>query len=212
MKRVKLMLVAATVMLASASVCAQDFSIRLSGLMTMGDLAEAKTLSTFLDGAKAGNAAAYGASIGCQFSMDFAAGFGAFISADAMWTPSNKEIRDLYDEHSWTKPQYVNIPVVAGLHYQLPGAAVAPYAQAGLGVNFFLKTPEGTAKNLVEYKMTESLAIEGGVGVVFNGVFSVGLHYLLPGINGVHISTKDIKVEDYDMKASMLALRLGLHF
>lgn len=212
MKKVRIIAVAAVAMMTSLSVSAQDFCLRLSGLMTMGDLAESKTLSSFLDGAKAGNAAAYGASIGFQFSMDFTGGFGAFVSADAMWTPSNKEVRDLYDEHSWTKPQYINIPVIVGLHYQMPGATVAPYAQAGLGVNFFMKTPEGTEKNLVEYKTTESLAVEAGVGVVFNGVFSIGLHYLLPGINGVHISTDNVTVEEYDLKASMLALRLGFHF
>lgn len=212
MKRVKLILIAVAALFASASVQAQDFSVRLSGLMTMGDLAESKTLTSFLDGAKAGNAAAYGASIGCQFTMDFVAGLGAYVSADALWTPSNKEIRDMYDEHSWTKPQYINIPVMLGLHYQLPGASVAPYAQAGLGVNFFVKTPEGTAKSLIEYKTTKSLAVECGVGMMFNDVFSLGLHYLLPGINGVRISTDDVKVEEYDLKASMLALRMGLHF
>ena len=213
MKRVKLILVAVAAIIATATVSAQDFSIRFSGLMTMGDLAESKTITNFIDGARAGNAAAYGASIGFQFTYDFGAGFGAYASADAMWTPSNKEIRDLYDEHSWTKPQYINIPVIVGVHYQLPGASVAPYAQLGAGVNFFMKTPEGTKNHLVKYNTTESLAIEGGVGVVFGGVFSLGLHYILPGINGVEISTSEgVTVEDYDLKDSMLALRMGFHF
>ncbi len=59
--------------------------------------------------------------------------------------------------------------------------------------------------------MTESFAVMGGLGVMFNDVFSIVVHYLLPGIDGVKISTKDVDA-DYDVKTSMLALRLGFHF
>ena len=51
----------------------------------------------------------------------------------------------------------------------------------------------------------------GGLGAMCNDVFSIGVHYLLPGIDGVKISTKDVDA-DYDVKTSMLALRLGFHF
>ncbi len=204
--------VAAVLMLtAVASVKAQSFSFHFGGIMMLGDLAESKTITNFWDNATAGNAAAYGAFLGFQFSMEITNGLGAFVSADALWTPSNKEIRKMYDEHSWTKPQFINAPVVVGLNYRMPGASVAPYFEAGVGVNFFIKTPEGISGNLKEYDVTESFAVEGGLGLMFNDVFSVGVHYLLPGVDGVKISTKDVDA-DYDLKASMISLRLGFHF
>ena len=210
MKKIKCMLVAAA-LLAGASMQAQNFSFRFGGHMLLGDLAESQTVTSFLDNAKAGNAAGYGASLGFQFSLDVTDGLAAFVSADAIWTPSNKEIRKMYDEHSWTKPQFINVPVLAGLVYTLPASSVAPYFEAGLGVNFFVKTPEGVSGNLMKYDMTESFAVDGGLGLLFGSVFSVGVHYLLPGIDGVKISTQDVNA-DYDLKASIVSLRLGFHF
>lgn len=211
MKKVKVLFVAAVMLAVSTPLRAQDFSFRFGGLMVMGDLAESQTITSFLDNAKAGNAASYGAFLGFQFSMEITHGFGAFLSADALWTPSNKEIRKMYDERSWTKPQFINVPVIAGLMYRMPAATVSPYFEAGVGTNFFFKTPEGVSGNLREYDPTWSFALEGGAGVMFGEVFSIGVHYLLPGIDGVKISTKDVDA-DYDVKTSILSLRLGFHF
>lgn len=212
MRKIRLFLAAAAMFAATFTLNAQSsFSFRFGGLMVMGDLAESQTVTSFLDNAVAGNAASYGAFLGFQFSMEITHGFGAFLSADALWTPSNKEIRKMYDERSWTKPQFINVPVIAGLMYRLPGATVAPYFEAGVGMNLFYKTPEGVSGNLREYDPTTSFAVEGGAGFMFGDVFSVGVHYLLPGIDGVKISTKNVDA-DYDVKASILSLRLGFHF
>ena len=213
MRKIRLFLAAAAMFAATFTLNAQSsFSFRFGGLMVLGDLAESQTITSFWDNTKAGNAAAYGAFLGFQFTQGIGdGGLGVFVSADAHWTPSNQEIRKMYDEHSWTKPQYINIPVMAGVHYHMPAVMVSPYAEVGVGVNFFVKTPEGVSGNLRKYDMTKSFAVEGGLGVMFNDVFSVGVHYLLPGINGVTISTQDMDA-DYDLKLSMLALRLGFHF
>ena len=211
MRKIRLFFFVVVMLAASFPLSAQSFSIRFGGLMTLGDLAESKSVTSFVENARAGNAAAYGASVGFQFSVDVFNGLGLFVSADALWTPSNQEIRQMYDERSWTKPQFINIPLLLGLNYRMPAVTVSPYCEVGLGVNLFIKTPEGVSDNLTKYDMTESFAVEGGLGVMFNDVFSVGVHYLLPGIDGVKISTKDMDA-DYDVKASMLALRVGFHF
>ena len=213
MRKIRFFLAAAAMFAATFTLNAQSsFSFRFGGLMTLGDLSESQTITSFWDNAKAGNAAAYGAFLGFQFTQGIGdGGLGVFVSADALWTPSNQEIRKMYDEHSWTKPQYINIPVMAGVHYHMPAVMVSPYAEVGVGVNFFVKTPEGVSGNLRKYDMTESFAVEGGLGVMFNDVFSIGVHYLLPGINGVTISTQNMDA-DYDLNLSMLALRLGFHF
>jgi hypothetical protein len=212
MGKIRLFVMAFAMSFASFSLSAQNFSIRFGGLMTLGDLAESKTVSSFVENARAGNAAAYGASVGFQFSVEVLDGLGLFASADAFWTPSNQEIRQMYDEHNWTKPQFFNIPLLVGLNYRMPVASVSPYFEAGIGMNLFVKTPEGVSGDLTKYEATKSLAVEGGLGLMFNDVVSVGVHYLLPGIDGVKISAKDVDVEDYDLKASMLMLRLGFHF
>ena len=212
MRKIRFFMLAAAMFAASTMNAQSSFSFRFGGLMVLGDLAESQTVTSFMDNTRAGNAAAYGAFLGFQFTQGIGdGGLGVFISADALWTPSNQEIRKMYDEHSWTKPQFINIPVMAGVHYHMPAVTVSPYFEVGAGVNFFMKTPEGVSGNLREYDMTESFAVMGGLGVMFNDVFSIGVHYLLPGIDGVKISTKDVDA-DYDVKTSMLALRLGFHF
>ncbi len=214
MKSVRIFLTAVLVTFSMAGAFAQmKASFRLSGLMTMGELAKETTLLSIEEGIHTGNAAKYGASFGLQISRVFS-NFQVFVSGDAMWTPMNEGVRNNYDEISWTKPYYINAPILLGVGYVLPlgSDGMGLYAEAGIGANFFFMTPFGTKDNLTKFECTVSPALEAGVGFYLNEAFSIGVHYYALGfLDGVEKKYKDLDQSTY-YTASMLALRLGFHF
>ena len=168
--------------------------------------------------------AIFGASLGLRYNYTFAGttieetGVGIFVSADAFWNYINKTMRNQYDSVKCTKPMYINVPIMLGVSWtsDFVNSPVNVWAEAGIGCDLFLKTTEGWKARTTSYEMNPEFACEGGVGILINRMFSVGVHYYWLG-------KQDIKRKDVDyanggfgvpptVAIHMMAFKVGFHF
>ncbi len=168
-----------------------------------------------------GGGAMFGASFGVKYTYMIKnkerqdIGLGVFLSVDAMWNAMNKDLRGRYDSLECTHPQYVNIPIMAGVSYTTQFSSVfGIWVEAGIGADLFYKTTEGWKNNTTEYKLNAEFAMEGGVGFIFNRTVSLGAHYYWFGTHDVRTKKQinDMPNNSYPMKMGVWAFKLGFHF
>ncbi len=221
-----------TALLMCVAVCSfgqttkSGLSIQLGGILPMGQFQAQPTgvagviipgLNTF--GENGG--AMFGASLGFKYTYSFQntkmenSGLGIFIAADGMWNALNKNLRDTYDSWRVTKPMYVNVPIMLGVNYTAQfGDVFGIWAEAGLGADLFIKTPEGTENALTKYKLSPEFAFEAGAGIIFVRTVSLGAHYYWLGNHNVMVKEDSFfgGLSDYSMKMGVWAFKLGFHF
>ena len=197
-------------------------SIHLGGILPMGSFTQNPSyIIPAATGDRCG--AIFGASLGLRYNYTFAntriedSGVGIFISADAFWNYINKDMRDAYDLVKCTKPMYLNVPIMVGVSWtsDFVSSPVNVWAEAGLGCDIFLKTTEGWSGNTVSYNINPEFACEGGIGLIINKLFSVGVHYYWLGKQD--IKAKGVNYGDGFLAAPqvaihMMAFKVGFHF
>ncbi len=161
-------------------------------------------------------AAMFGASLGLKYNYVFDFGLGIFASADLMWNSLNKNVRQVYNQASCTKPMYVNVPIIVGVNYITDFSDIVDvWGEAGIGCDLFLKTTEGWSGNTVKYNMNAAFAAEVGAGVTFIDLISVGVHYYWLGrqnvkVNGV--TYDETYVIPSKLRIGQVAFKVGFHF
>lgn len=163
-----------------------------------------------------------GASFGIKYTYTFKktalenSGLGVFISADGMWNALQKDIRNEYDKLNLTKPMYVNIPIMVGVNYTTQFSKVfGLWAEAGIGADLLIKTPEGFEDNLVNYKLSAEFAVEAGAGIILARTVSLGAHYYWMGNHDIFMKTNSVHPvlnQPTSMKVGVWAFKLGFHF
>lgn len=187
-----------------------DFSIHLGGSLPFGKYADyALSPSSSPDGNdfiawniktdKAGAAMGFNLGVKFRFNIPTIKGLGIIATADLFINPSNKEIKDSFEEYmilfcaqnsvnnyDFSIPKYFNIPIMLGLNYeQLIENNVKIYGEGGVGINI------GTITNLemsfkyqdlnlvynTDYENQYSFAFQVGVGVLLSEKLSLGVHY-----------------------------------
>ena len=225
MKSIRNFIIAFLLIASFSTIYAQEkigLSVHLGGALPMGQFT--KTPSYVIPCALGDKGSAiFGASIGLRYNYTFAntriedTGVGIFLAADAMWNYINKDVQNAYDLVKCTKPMYLNVPIMLGVSWtsDFVRSPVNVWAEAGIGCDLFLKTTEGWKGNTVSYDMNPEFACEGGVGVLFAKLVSVGVHYYWLG-------KQDIKLKGVEygdgfhtapkMAIHMMAFKVGFHF
>ena len=155
-----------------------------------------------------------GASLGMRYSFKLPVGFNLFVHAELAWNSLDKETKAKYHAVSKTVPQFVNVPLFAGVRYTTPFSEVfGIYAEAACGMDFLIKTQEGWKGETTKYQHSKAFAGDFGLGLTFIKKLSVGAHYYLLG-NHV-ISVKDPKPTtfpiDENMNVRMWMLKATIH-
>ena len=222
------------------------FSLHLSGVFPNGKFGEFDEVNNdgekrigalFNEQSKTGAAGTgFGLGFKYQFSIPQIEHLRFLIGAEVMWNPLNSDAKDYIDEIietqkaenqtadymdvNTTLPNYLNIPLMAGLNYSFGlTEKVKLYGELGLGLNiriatkFMLENEErgsiydeyyyydyaGRAEVTFKYDNATSFAYQLGVGVLFDKV-SIGLHWYNLGsvkVKGKMTSSTSITY-DYD--------------
>lgn len=222
------------------------FSLHLSGVFPNGKFGEFDEVNNdgekrigalFNEQSKTGAAGTgFGLGFKYQFPIPQIENLRFLIGAEIMWNPLNSDAKDYIDEIietqkaenqtadymdvNTTLPNYLNIPLMAGLNYSFGlTEKVKLYGELGLGLNiriatkFMLENEErgsiydgyyyydyaGRSEVTFKYDNATSFAYQLGVGVLFDKV-SIGLHWYNLGsvkVKGEMTSSTSITY-DYD--------------
>ena len=228
----KVLLIVFVLMLgASVTVSAQytktGMSFQLGGVLPSLEFNDDPAAPVIVPGTNSfngGGGAMFGASFGVKYTYMIKnkehqdIGLGVFLSADAMWNAMNKKLRETYDDQECTHPQYVNVPIMAGVSYTTQFSSVfGIWVEGGIGADLFFKTPEGWKNSTTEYKLNAEFAVEGGVGFIFGRTVSIGAHYYWFGTHDVRTKVQryhevELPNNSYSMKMGVWAFKLGFHF
>ena len=147
-------------------------------------------------------------------------GLSVMISLDGIYNGLNSELKEYfedyvdthesnYDEYIFKKPQYINVPVMAGLNYTYRfNDQIGLFAEAGLGPNLRIITKMEEYKETATYKTEDtrqydpkiSLAYQFGGGLEFNRRFIVGLSFY--NLGSSKVKGKDIEKIKYKAGSS----------
>ena len=223
----------------SAAASAQDgLTVRVGGTFPVGAFGSGESIDIALsDPTSEFGGAATGVNAGIKYQLGILGNLGVFASADVFYNglkgDLKEDIQKLDDDAKL--PTYMNIPVMAGVNYELLDIAGAClWVEAGLGVNFRnISSMENDMEILgsefetgTSYKMATTFAWEAGVGVSVADKVSLGLHYYAFGSSAIN---GDPYVEDGGaignwadqlkdefqsgkLNPSMIVIRLGYHF
>ena len=222
------------------------FSLHLSGVFPNGKFGEFDEVNNdgekrigalFNEQSKTGAAGTgFGLGFKYQFSIPQIENLRFLIGAEVMYNPLNSDAKDYIDEIietqkaenqtadymdvNTTLPNYLNIPLMAGLNYSFGlTEKVKLYGELGLGLNiriatkFMLENEErgsiddgyyyydyaGRSEVTLKYDNTTSFAYQLGIGLLFDKV-SIGLHWYNLGsvkVKGEMTSSTSVTY-DYD--------------
>ena len=150
-----------------------------------------------------------GASLGLRYSLKLPIGFNLFVHSELAWNSLDKGTRAEYSKISKTTPQYVNVPLFAGVRYTLLGI----YAEAGCGMDFLIKTQEGWRNETTKYQSSKAFAAEFGLGFTFFKKLSIGAHYYLLGNHTILVKDPlpTVPIDNEHMNVRMWALKMAIH-
>lgn len=134
-----------------------------------------------------------------RFNIPSIKGLGIIATADLFINPSNKEIKDSFEDfmilfcsqnsisnYDFSIPKYFNIPIMLGLNYEYAlGNNVKIYGEAGAGVyigiisnlDMNFKEQDFDYVSNIEYENQYSFAFQAGVGLLLSEKLSLGIHY-----------------------------------
>lgn len=233
---VKVLSVAALMLFAGSNATAQfRQGVFLNGNIPTGNFASSisnASVPLMLGGI--GREANIGFGAGYRASYRFDVGIGevaAFVQADLFWNTIDGDIRDMYAGHNYKSPNYFNVPLLAGVSYLYDELwnDITPYAEFGLGADFFLITSEGTGKGneRFRYSATPSFAWMIGLGSYFGRHVSAGVYYYGMGKHYLSYTSKTLSNNTvasldntvYNLASTResrtvgsLAIRIGFHF
>lgn len=143
-----------------------------------------------------GTTAAPGFGLGARASYHFDVGFGEvapFVNLDLQWNQVKSSYRDDFAQSSASAkaPQYFNIPLFIGVNYRYELTDIfKPFAEFGLGADFFLIGSERTDMGKLVYNVKSAFAWELGLGCYFGSHVSTSLHYYGLGKHSITYNEK----------------------
>lgn len=235
MKNVKFLFAAAAAMLMSAGTLHAQTTIRLGvglpmGSYKAGSFTDWGCLNKNSDKA----AASLGFSLGAKYQMHLTKGLNLMFTGDLFFNGVSDTITGKNKNSDSKNPYYINVPLMAGLDYDLAlGNAATLYVEAGAGLNVRLMSGYTGASNIVvaaastniTYTPAFSFAYQAGLGLKFSGRYSIGVNYYALGSAdvkgkweasasalGVGMSTGKQDFSAGKINPSILTVRLGMEF
>ncbi len=169
-------------------------------------------------------------------------GLNVMFSVDGFYNGLNNELKEHFDkkavdikndplvkDYSMTRPRYINLPVMAGIHYILyttPSFGI--YLEAGAGGNCrWITNYEETIRyigdvvtstTMLDYKTALSFAYQVGVGFEVAKNFNIGVSFYDLGSSKIiaertlPIVGTDVYTNVYGVRPQMLLARIGFRF
>ena len=160
-------------------------------------------------------AASLGFNVGFEYRLPLVSSLSLLFSGDAMYNGLISELKDAYETLNIKTPNYINVPVMAGLNYDLHvGSNFAVFVQGGAGLNMRFMTPLSVPAPGVDAKFDPAFtfAFQGGAGFRFAGHYSVGVNYYVLGKADVKSKTGAIEATGGTVAPEILTIRLGYDF
>ncbi len=163
--------------------------------------------------------ATVGLDLGYRFSYKFDIGEDAgavlpFFEANFMWNSLKSSLKEIYEDSSFSKPNYYNIPLLLGVQYRYEFSKLLTFfGEFGLGFDLFsISSEKGYTK--VKYKTTGAFAWEIGCGTFIGKNVSLGLHYYNFGKHKIMYRGEDVVLGTRTETRNIgeFVVRLGLHF
>ncbi len=227
-KTIKKVILTAVVLFSTSATFAQ-FSIHAGVASPMGAMAESdvevynEVNKWILKRTSDQGGAGVGFNVGMQYKLNFPSlkGFGVTLGADFIYNGANRNIRsfknEMFDEletacikegiknydYSLTLPQYINVPVLAGINYTYGvNDAFGIFVEGSCGADIRMITDLVEDLNIASYSQTITLeyatsvnfAFQFGVGFMVMDYFSMGGYYSGLGSDNVKINA----LEKYD--------------
>ncbi len=158
-------------------------------------------------------------------------GLSLLCSADFFYNTIKKDYQELliqmfgsgglYTKIEMEFPEYINIPVIAGLQYSIRlFKPVALFGEAGLGVNLLkltdMKFTSDQQSGTTSASIDPAFSYKAGIGFLIIERISVAVHYLGLGKHTVIYKSEDNngthESKGRETKGNVLALTLGYRF
>ncbi len=193
----------------------------LGAAFPVGDFAAKSSVTNALMGTTgATGGAATGLSAGLKYQGDLPIlGLSVMGTVDMMWNKLSEEVLHGTDDKGVTYPSYINVPLMAGLNYELPLTLfLSLYAEAGVGCNarFITKMKYDVMNTSVAYDPAFSFAYQFGAGIKISSLVLSANYYCL-GASSVKGDVSSSLVNDKEMtfgevNPGLVTLRVGLEF
>lgn len=236
MKKSRFLVAAVAAMVMGLGTLNAQSTIYIGGVMPLSDYGDG-TFSDFglINGSSEKGGAGLGFTIGAKYRMPLTSGLSVMFTGDIMFNSLKDTITNVNDGSNSTNPNYINVPLMAGLNYEHSlGGSLSIYAEAGAGLNIrFITDYEGavnvsglaSADATFSYDPAFTFAYQGGIGLKFNDKYSIGVNYYALGkadvkgtasgsvsVLGAAVSTGDHDFTAGKVNPSMLTIRLGYDF
>ena len=176
-----------------------------------------------------GKDAIMGMGLGYRASYRFDIGFGEvspYLHVDFNWNAIRGSHRDAYTTAECSKPNYINIPVFAGVNYRYQLTSIlTPFAEFGLGADYLMITKEGGSNTIptMRYKSSGAFAWQIGLGTYLGQHVSASFHYNGYGKHTMqYTSSTNLTGTEYEPMSGIqnaqlrrigaISLRIGFHF
>ena len=188
MKKSRFLVAAVAAMVMGLGTLNAQSTIYIGGVMPLSDYGDG-TFSDFglINGSSEKGGAGLGFTIGAKYRMPLTSGLSVMFTGDIMFNSLKDTITGDNDGSNSTNPNYINVPLMAGLNYEHSlGGSLSIYAEAGAGLNIrFITDYEGAFAGLVSatasYDPAFTFAYQGGIGLKFNDKYSIGVNYYASG-------------------------------
>lgn len=117
--------------------------------------------------------------------------FNAGIMYNDLQSDFKDDLEDYLDNaDDYSLPKYINIPLLAGLQYEIAlSEGVRLYGEGGIGINILQLTKMSQSGDDYEmsmnFKPSPSLAFKIGAGIVLQEKYTIGLNYMNLGAHKV---------------------------
>ncbi len=221
MKKSRIFVALAAAMTMGLGVANAQTTFSIGGAFPVGDFAAKSSVTNALMGTTgATGGAATGLSAGLKYQADLPIfGLSVMGTVDMMWNKLSEEVLHGTDDKGVTYPSYLNVPLMAGLNYELPLTLfLSIYAEAGIGCNtrFITKMKSDALNTTVSYDPAFSMAYQFGAGIKIGRVV-LGANYYCLGASSVKGDISSSVVNNKDMtfgevNPGLVTLRMGFEF
>ncbi len=221
MKKSKLFMAVVATMTMGVGIAHAQTTFSIGSAFPVGDFAaKSATTNALLETTGATGGAATGLSAGLKYQGGLPIfGLSVMGTVDVMWNKLSDEVMHGITNKDITMPNYINVPLMVGLNYELPITLfLSLYAEAGIGCNarFLTKMKSDVMNTSVTYDPAFSLAYQFGLGIKITRLVLSANYYCLgaaPVKGDVSSTAYSANNQTFgEVTPDLVTLRVGFEF